>query len=59
MDCTQMEMKPLRESELEAIAGGRVCNHSPPRMEVSIPFGGQVLVIWATSTCSGTYWYVK
>ena len=54
-----IETSPLRESELDTISGGRTCNHAPPRMEVSIPFGGQVLVIWATSTCSGTYWYVK
>jgi len=59
MDSRQIEKTTLRESELEAISGGRVCNHGPPRWEVSIPFGRETLVIWATSTCSGSYWYVK
>ena len=59
MESGQIETNPLREIELDTISGGRTCNHAPPRMEVSIPVGGQVLVIWATSTCSGTYWYVK
>ena len=59
MESRRIETRPLREYELEAISGGRVCNHSPPRMEVSIQFGPDVLVIWATSTCSGSYWYVK
>ena len=59
MDSRQIEKTTLRESELEAISAGRVCNHGPPRWEVSIPFGRETLVIWATSTCSGSYWYVK
>jgi hypothetical protein len=59
MESRQIEAQPLGECELDMISGGRVCNHAPPRMEVSITFGRETLVIWATSTCSGTYWYVK
>jgi hypothetical protein len=56
MESSQVETRPLGEYELETISGGRVCKQGPPRMEVSVPFGTEVLVIWATSTCSGTYW---
>ena len=59
MESGQIEARPLRESELDSISGGRVCNQGPPRMEVSITLGRETLVIWATSTCSGSYWYVK
>ena len=60
MESRQLETRPLGEYELDTIAGGRTCNHGPPRTEVSIQFGGgYVLVAWATSTCSGSYWYVK
>ena len=59
MESRQIETRPLGESELDTISGGRVCNHGGPRFEVSIQFGPDVLVAWATSTCSGTYWYTK
>jgi len=59
MESRQIETRTLREHELDTISGGRVCNHGPPRWEVRIPFGPEVFVVWATSTCSGSYWYVK
>ena len=59
MESRQIETRPLREYELDTISGGRVCRQGPPRMEVSVQLGTEVLVIWATSTCSGTYWYTK
>jgi len=59
MESRQIETRPLGESELDTISGGRVCRQGPPRMEVSVQLGTEVLVIWATSTCSGSYWYVK
>ena len=46
----------LRDYELDAISGGRVCNQGPPRMEATVKLGTETLVIWATATCSGTYW---
>ena len=56
MESRQIETRQLRESELDMISGGRVCRQGPPRMEISVQLGTEVLVIWATSTCSGTYW---
>jgi len=59
MELTPIDAALLEESELDTISGGRVCNQGP-RMEVNIPFGGgEVLTIWATSTCSGAYWHMK
>ena len=64
MALEQCEFKPLETSELNLISAGRVCDQTGTRMEVSVPFGGEVLVIWATSGsngrpgCSGTYWKV-
>ena len=56
MESRQIETRPLRQSELDTISGGHVCRQGPPRMEASVQLGTEVLVIWATSTCSGTYW---
>lgn len=56
MESRKVETRPLREYELDTISGGRVCKQGPPRMEASIQLGTEVLVIWATSTCYGTYW---
>jgi len=64
MTSEQCEFRILNASELNLISAGRVCDQGGTRMEVSIPFGGEVLVIWATSGtngrpgCSGTYWKV-
>jgi hypothetical protein len=64
MTSLQREPRPLDTHELNQISAGRVCDQTGTRMEVSVPFGGQVLVIWATSGsngrqgCSGTYWKV-
>jgi hypothetical protein len=64
MTSKQCEFRTFSEYELEQISAGRTCDQTGTRMEVSIPFGGEVLVIWATSGsqgrpgCSGTYWKV-
>jgi hypothetical protein len=59
VESRQIETRPLGQSELDTVSGGRVCRQGPPRMEASVQLGTEVLVIWATSTCSGTYWYTK
>jgi hypothetical protein len=59
MEFSQIETRPLREDDLDMMSGGRVCHQGPPRMEVSIQVGSDVLVIWAPPSCSGTYWHVK
>jgi hypothetical protein len=56
MESRQIETTPLRDYELDTVSGGRVCRQGPPRMEASVQLGTETLVIWATSTCSGTYW---
>ena len=62
MTSKQCEFRTLSACELEQISAGRVCDLGGTRAEFNIPFGGQVLVIWATSGtnggpgCSGTYW---
>jgi hypothetical protein len=65
MTSEQREFRPLGECELNRISAGRVCDQGGTRMEINIPFGREVLVIWATSGshgdgvgCSGTYWKV-
>ena len=64
MTTVQSEFRTIGESELDRISAGRTCDQTGTRMEASVPFGGQVLVIWATSGskgrpgCSGTYWKV-
>jgi hypothetical protein len=61
MTSKQCEFRAISEYEIEQISAGRVCDQGGTRVEFNIPFGGQVLVIWATSGtqgvgCSGTYW---
>jgi hypothetical protein len=59
MESKPIEVRSLKANELDMISGGRTCNHGPPRVEVSIQFGPDVLVFWRTSNCTGHYWYTK
>jgi hypothetical protein len=62
MTSKQCEFRAISEYELEQISAGRVCDQGGIAVEFKIPFGGQVLVIWATSGregrpgCSGAYY---
>jgi hypothetical protein len=58
MEPTLNDARPLGEYELDATAGGRVCDQTGPRMEASMRFGSMVLVIWATAGCHDVYWKV-
>jgi hypothetical protein len=65
MVTAQRELRTLSECELDRISAGRICDQGGTRMEINVRFGGEVLVIWATSGshgdgvgCSGTYWKV-
>jgi hypothetical protein len=55
MKAQESETSLLTEQQLDAVAGGRVCNQNPPRMTVEIAIGGRTLVIWATAGCSDAY----
>jgi hypothetical protein len=62
MASKQCEFRAISEHELEQISAGRVCDLGGMRVEFKIPFGSQVLVIWATSGtndrpgCGGAYY---
>jgi len=58
MESTPIEARPLREYELDAVSGGRICDQTGPRMEATMRFGSLALVVWATAGCHDVYWKV-
>jgi hypothetical protein len=58
MEFRRKAARPLTERELDAIAGGRVCDQTGPKIEASMQFGSLTLVIWATAGCHDVYWKV-